>query len=193
MIRSIEDHAGANDEAYRAPVKKRLPALFLYLSPKLSFMWTPNGETVTASKPSAFKPSRALVISALVQFCAIAHEDMVLSRYTSPFWSRKRRLSALTLAGQAKPGVVPAAPRTDELPEAVRSFPEFARSVRVPFRACEPGVRVAAYISSRVAPTISGERLITAPCVFVFLMMIVSTSYSFPAFRCLLNQASASS
>ena len=85
MIQSIEDHAGPNDEAYGAPVKKRCPALFLYLSPKLSFMWTPNGETVTALKPSAFKPSRALVISALVQFCAIAHEDMVLSRYTLPF------------------------------------------------------------------------------------------------------------
>src|SRR5262245_38529634 len=122
MIQSIEVHAGPNDEAYGASVKNLSPALFLYLSPKLSFMWTPNGETVTALKPSSFKPSRALVISAFVQFCAMAHEDMVLSRYTLPFWSRKRRLSALTLAGQAKPGVVTAAPRIDELPEAVRSF-----------------------------------------------------------------------
>src|SRR5262245_21978949 len=157
MIRSIEDHAGPNGEAYGAPVKKRWPALFLYLSPKLSFMWTPNGETVTALKPSAFKPSRALVISALVQFCAIAHEDMALSRYTLPFWSRKRRLSALTLAGQAKPGVVPAAPRTDELHEAVRSFTGIARPVRVAFCSCEPDVRAAAYGSSKVAPTNSGD------------------------------------
>src|SRR5262249_38449582 len=112
MIQSIEDHAGPNEEAYGGPVKKRCPALFSYLSPKLSFIWTPNGETVTALKPSAFRPSRALVISASVQFCAMAHEDMVLSRYTLPFWSRKRRLSALTLAGQAKVGVVPAARRT---------------------------------------------------------------------------------
>jgi hypothetical protein len=82
-------------------------------------MWTPNGETVTALKPSDFNPSRALVISALVQFCAIAHEAMVLSRYTLPFWSRKRRLSALTLAGQANVEVVPAARCTDEPPEAV--------------------------------------------------------------------------
>src|SRR6516165_8581195 len=107
MTQSIEVHAGPSGEAYGAPVKKRCPALFLYLSPKLSFMWTPNGETVTALKPSALQPSRALVISALVQFCAIAHEAMVLSRYTLPFWSRKRRLPALTLAGQAKVGVVP--------------------------------------------------------------------------------------
>src|SRR3954466_15373204 len=157
MIQSIEDHAGPNDEAYGAPVKKRWPALFLYLSPKLSFMWTPNGETVTALKPSAFKPSRALVISASVQFCAIAHEDMVLSRYTLPFRSRKRRSSALTLAGQANPGVVPAAPCTDELSEVVRSFPELALPVRVPFCGCDPGVRVTAYVSSKVAPTISGD------------------------------------
>src|SRR5690348_13332681 len=136
MIRSIEDHAGPNDEAYRAPVTKRWPALLLYLSPKLPFTWTPNGETVTAPKPRAFKPSRALVISASVQFCAIDQEDMALSRYTVPFWSRKRRLSALTLASQARPGVVPAAPRTDELPEAVRSFPEIARPVRVPSCGC---------------------------------------------------------
>src|SRR6516162_7836385 len=139
-IQSIDDHAGPNDEAYGAPVKKRCPALFLYLSPKLSFMRTPNGETVTALKPSDFKPSRALVISALVQFCAIAHEDMVLSRYTLPFWSRKRRLSALTLAGQAKVGGVAPAPRTDERPEAVRSFDEFSPPVRVPFLDCEPAV-----------------------------------------------------
>src|SRR5262249_1192277 len=144
MIRSTEDHAGPNDEAYGTPVKKGWPALFLYLSPKLSFMWSPNGETVTALKPSAFKPSRALLISASVQFCAIAHEDMVLSRYTLPFWSRKRRSSALTLAGQAKPGVVPAAPRTDELPEAVRSFPAFEPPVRAPFPGGEPAARVAA-------------------------------------------------
>src|SRR6516165_10405998 len=109
MIQSIDDHAGPNDEAYGAPVKNGCPALFLYLSPKLSFMWTPNGETVAALKPSAFRPSRALVISALVQFCAIAHEAMVLSKYTLPCWSRKRRLSALTLNGQAKYGAVPSA------------------------------------------------------------------------------------
>ena len=84
-IRSIEDHAGPNGEAYGASAKKRCPARFLYLSPKLPFIWTPNGETVTALKPSAFRPSRALVISASVQFCAIAHEDMALSRYTLPF------------------------------------------------------------------------------------------------------------
>ena len=126
--------------------------MFLYLSPKLSFMWTPNGETVTALKPSAFKPSSALVISALVQFCAMAHEDMVLSRYTLPFWSRKRRFSALTLAGQAKVGVVPAASCMEELPEAVPSFPR-----PVPFCGGEPDVGVAANVSSKIAATISRD------------------------------------
>src|SRR5271163_3136575 len=154
MIQSIEDHAGPNDEAYGASVKKRCPALFLYLSPKLSFMWTPNGETVTALKPSAFNPSRALVISALVHFCAIAHEDIALSRYTLPFWSRKRRLSALTLSGQAKVGIVPAARCTDVPAEAVPSFAEFGRPVRVPLAGCEPRVQVAANVSSKVAAKI---------------------------------------
>src|SRR6516165_8203225 len=119
MTQSIEVHAGPSGEAYGAPVKKRCPALFVYLSPKLSFMWTPNGETVTALKPSAFKPSRAPVISALVQFCAMAHEDTALSKYTLPLWSRKQRLSALTLAGQANVGAAPAAGCTDGPPEVV--------------------------------------------------------------------------
>jgi hypothetical protein len=154
MIQSIEVHAGPNDEAYGAPVKNLCPALFFYLSPKLSFMWTPNGETVTALKPSAFKPTRALVISALVQFCAMAHEDMVLGRYTLPFWSRKRRSSALTLAGQAKVGVVPVTSSAEELSEAVPSFP---RPARVPFCGGEPDVGVAANVGSKVAATISRD------------------------------------
>src|SRR5262245_30603416 len=154
MIQSIEVHAGPNDEAYGASLKNLCPALFLYLSPKLSFMWTPNGETVTALKPSAFKPTRALVISALVQLCAMAHEAIVLSRYTLPFWSRKRRCSALTLAGQAKVGVVPAASCMEELPEAVPSFP---RPVRVPLSGDEPDMGVGANVSSKIAATISRD------------------------------------
>ena len=92
------------------------------------------------------------MISALVQFCAMAHEDMVLSRYTLPFWSRKRRFSALTLAGQAKVGVVPVASSAEELPEAVPSFPR-----PVPFCGGEPDVGVAANVSSKIAATISRD------------------------------------
>src|SRR4029077_14257734 len=44
------------DEAYGLPLKKLLPALFLYRSPKLSFIWTPNGDTVTALNLRAFRP-----------------------------------------------------------------------------------------------------------------------------------------
>src|SRR4029079_8543469 len=85
------------------------------------------------------------------------HEDMVLSRYTLPFWSRKRRLSALTLAGQAKVGVAPAASCTDDPPEAGPSFPEVARPVRVPFFGCEPDAGIAANVSSTIAATISRD------------------------------------
>ena len=85
----------------------------------------------------------------------MAHEDIALSRYTLPFWSRKRRFSALTLAGQAKAGVVPAASCTEELPEAVPSFPKVARPVQVPFSSGEPDAGVAANVGSNVAATIT--------------------------------------
>jgi hypothetical protein len=38
VTQSIEDQAGPRDEAYGLPLKKLWPALFLYRSPKLSFI-----------------------------------------------------------------------------------------------------------------------------------------------------------
>src|ERR1041384_346522 len=80
ITQSIEVHAGPSDEACGLPLKKLWPALFLYRSPKLSFIWTPKGETVTALNFRAFSPSKACVISASEQFCDIAQDDMVFRR-----------------------------------------------------------------------------------------------------------------
>ena len=50
------------------------------------------------------------MISALVQFCAMAHEDMVLSRYTLPFWSigppRHQSEAGGISAGLGRPGEI---------------------------------------------------------------------------------------
>ena len=128
MIQSIEDHAGPNDEAYGASVKKLCPALFLYLSPKLSFMWTPNGETVTALKPSAFKPSRALGdfgIGAVLCHCPRGHgfeqihiaflvEEATIVGTDAGWPSKSWSSSRSKLYGRT--------------PEAVPSFPKVSRS-----------------------------------------------------------------
>jgi len=82
---------------------------------------------------------------------------MVLSRYTFPFWSRKRRFSTPTLTGQAKLKADPAEGSTDELPEAVSSFSEVAPPVGVPFSGGEPDVGIAANVSIKVAATISRD------------------------------------
>src|SRR4030095_12337755 len=80
ITQSMEDQAGPRDEAYGLPVKKPWPALFLYRSPTLSFICTPNGDTVTALNLRAFRPSKACVISALEQFCDMAQDDIVFKR-----------------------------------------------------------------------------------------------------------------
>ena len=87
---SIVAQAGPSDEANGVPVKKPCPATFSYFT-QSAWMPTPFGATLTALKPRPASASSASVISALVRFCAIPHDEKIFIRYVSPNWSTTLR------------------------------------------------------------------------------------------------------
>ena len=60
-------------------------------STQSAWMPTPFGATLTALNPRLATPSSAVVISALVRFCAMPHDEKTFIRYGSPNWSTTLR------------------------------------------------------------------------------------------------------